>query len=180
MKTSKPLLFFVFLSISSLSVQAHLIGGEGFSSGFLHPLLGLDHLLAMIAVGVLSAKIGGRAVFALPAMFVFSMAIGGTLAILGRSLPGVETAITLSAFFFAMLALFKPPLKSAIFFVALFALFHGHAHGEEMPAIAQPVLYILGFVVSTTALHFIGASIANTTKTITPWFLRLANVQITK
>mgnify|MGYP001584419800 CR=1 FL=1 len=167
MKTSfKPLAFFVFLSVFPLTVQAHLVGGNGFTSGLFHPLLGLDHLLAILAVGIISAKIGGRAAFIIPTAFVSVMAIGGILAIAGIGLPAVETGIALSVLFFGVLiALSKSPsLKTAIAFVALFALFHGHAHGEEMPVIASPVLYAIGFIASTAILHFSGALIGHYAK----------------
>ena len=167
MKASfKQLALFVFLSIFPLTVQAHLIGGTGFSSGLFHPLLGLDHLLAMLAAGIISTKIGGRAVIIVPTAFVSFMTLGGILAIAGIAFPAVETGIALSVLFFgAMIALSKSPsLKLAIVFVALFALFHGHAHGEEMPAIASPVLYALGFVASTAILHFSGALIGQYAK----------------
>lgn len=162
----KPLFFFAFILAVPLTVQAHLIGGAGLSSGLAHPLLGLDHLLAMLAVGVISAKIGGRAIIIVPTAFVSFMTLGGILAIAGIAFPAVETGIALSVLFFgAIIALSKSPsLKLAIVFVALFALFHGHAHGEEMPAIASPILYALGFVTSTAILHFSGALIGHYAK----------------
>ncbi|MBI4044860.1 MAG: HupE/UreJ family protein [Candidatus Diapherotrites archaeon] len=163
---SKPLLFFASILAVPITVHAHLIGGAGLSSGLAHPLLGLDHLLAMLAVGVISAKIGGRAIIIVPTAFVSFMTIGGMLAIAGIAFPAVETGIALSVLFFgAMIALSKSPsLKLAIVLVALFALFHGHAHGEEMPVIASPALYALGFVASTAILHFSGALLGHYAK----------------
>jgi urease accessory protein len=158
--TTKSLVaFFVLFALLPLSVNAHLIGGNGISSGISHPFIGLDHLLAMIAVGIMAVRAGGKAVFGLPMTFVSFMALGGAIAVLGFPLPGVEAWIAISLLVFGiMVALTKKlPMNLAFACVAIFALFHGHAHGEEIPAIASPALYALGFVISTTMLHLTGA-----------------------
>lgn len=145
---------------------AHTLeGGSSAITGFLHPLLGLDHLLAMVTVGLLSAQIGGRAIWLVPATFVGTMAIGGVLGYIGIPLPIVEIGITGSVVILglALLANQKVPVWVAMIFVAIFALFHGHAHGAELPAVEGDVLYVLayvlGFMTATAGLHIIGALI---------------------
>lgn len=151
-------------SIILLSVPAHeLEGGSSAIAGFLHPLLGLDHLLAMVTVGLLSAQIGGRAIWLVPVTFVVTMAFGGILGYFGLPLPLVELGITGSVIILglALLANQKIPLWIAMVFVAIFAMFHGHAHGAELPAVEGDTLYILayvlGFMTATAGLHVIGA-----------------------
>ncbi len=165
-KLSKIAVLFALFFMLPFGVNAHLIGGTGFSSGLFHPLFGLDHLLAMFAVGVIAVRSGGKAVFLLPLAFVSFMVFGGLLAVLGFSLPGVGTAVALSVLVFGVLVSFSQKLPFGISFacIALFALFHGHAHGEEMPLIASPLLYTAGFIVSTSFLHFAGAISANYAK----------------
>lgn len=147
-----------------LSVMAHeLEGGSSAIAGFLHPLLGLDHLLAMVTVGLLSAQIGGRAIWLVPATFVGTMAVGGLLGYAGLPLPLVEIGITGSVVILglALVANQKIPLWIAMVFVAFFAFFHGHAHGAELPAVEGDALYllayVLGFMTATAGLHVIGA-----------------------
>ena len=133
--------------------------------GFLHPLLGLDHLLAMLTVGLLSAQLGGRAIWTVPAAFVTVMALGGVLGVLGVPLPAVEYGIALSVIVLglALLAKRRIPEVIAMIFVGLFALFHGHAHGAELPAVAVDapniIAYIIGFLTATIGLHVVGALI---------------------
>lgn len=135
----------------------------GALSGFLHPLLGLDHLLAMVGVGMLSAQIGGRAIWYVPATFVAVMAAGGLLGIVGLELPFVEYGITGSvlALGAAILAKRSVPVWLAMIFVGIFALFHGHAHGTELPSAAETagyvVAYVSGFLMATAGLHLVGA-----------------------
>ena len=135
----------------------------GIYAGLLHPILGIDHLLAMVSVGLLSAQMGGRAIWTVPATFVTVMAIGGVLGILGVPLPFVEYAIALSvvALGIALVIPKKLPVWLTMVFVGLFALFHGHAHGAELPALSETILdviaYIFGFLVATAGLHLIGA-----------------------
>jgi urease accessory protein len=143
----------------------HSYGGGGILSGFLHPLLGLDHLLAMLAVGILSAQIGGRALWTVPATFVGVMAIGAFSGIFGIALPFVEYGITLSVLVLGIAILFgnRIPEWAALIAVAFFALFHGNAHGTEIPEITNTVglliAYILGFLIATAGLHVVGALI---------------------
>lgn len=146
-------------------VFLHAYGGGGIISGFLHPLLGLDHLLAMLAVGLLSAEIGGRAIWTVPAAFVGTMAIGSLLGIAGLPLPLVEYGITGSVIILgaAIIAGNRLSELAGILIVAVFALFHGHAHGAELPALTDTIglmiAYIAGFLIATAGLHVVGALI---------------------
>jgi urease accessory protein len=116
---------------------AHSGGGEalGFATGLGHPVSGLDHVLAMIAVGLWGAQLGAPAVWLLPVTFPMVMAVGGLLGLLGVRLPGIEIGIAVSAIAleFAVFREARPPLWVAAFIVAFFAIFHGHAHGSELP-----------------------------------------------
>jgi urease accessory protein len=144
--------------------EAHLIGehGAGFQAGLLHPLSGLDHLLAMIAVGIWAAQLGGRALWAVPGAFVGCMVAGGALAVAGISMPLVEPGILGSVLLFGLLIATsaRVPTVVGMALVGLFALFHGHAHGTELPQAANPATYALGFVMATAALHAIGLGLA--------------------
>ncbi len=154
---SKVLVYLLaLLSIPSL-VHAHLIGGSGALSGLTHPLLGLDHVLEMIAVGIISVRFAQK-FWVVPATFVTCMVIGGLIAMTGVVIPFVEIGIAISVVVLGVLIAFhkKSSLGLALVLVALFAVFHGHAHGQEMPLIANPAWYAAGFVLSTTALHIFG------------------------
>lgn len=133
----------------------------GFIGGFAHPLFGLDHVVAMVAVGLWGAFLGPPAIWLLPIVFPLVMAFGGVIGILGVPLPGVETAIALSAIVLGtMVALAaRPPLWVAALIVGAFAIFHGHAHGAELPPGADVVAYSVGFVVATGMLHLTGIAI---------------------
>ena len=135
--------------------------GNGLVDGLLHPLFGMDHLLAMIAVGLLSAQIGGRALWAIPCAFVGSMILGGVLGLTGMPLPGVEYGIALSILLLglALAVNRKQPLAVPLTAAAIFGFFHGHAHGTEIPTLATPVIYAGGFVATTIALHVTGVLI---------------------
>lgn len=143
--------------------MAHVLGGEaaGFWSGLSHPVSGLDHVLAMIAVGLWGAQLGAPAVWVLPVTFPMVMAFGGMLGLLGVSLPGVEIGIALSAVVLGFMVFreVRPPLWVAAVVVGLFAIFHGHAHGTELPAGQSGLLYSMGFVISTGLLHATGIAI---------------------
>jgi urease accessory protein len=156
------LLAIVALALAS-PAQAHIIGagGAGWAQGFSHPFSGLDHILAMVAVGVWAAQTGRPALWVLPAAFPLAMAVGGLLGVAGVPVPGIEAGIAASVLGLGLLIAFqaKPPLALSIALVALFALFHGHAHGTELPRAASPVLYGLGFVAATAILHLIGLGI---------------------
>ena len=153
---------FMLLMLLSLAgvALAHEGGGHvgGFSSGFMHPLLGWDHVLAMVAVGLWGAFLGGSALWMLPIVFPCVMAIGGVLGIAGVDLPAVETGIALSAVILGsmVLAAARPPLWLAAVIVGVFAIFHGHAHGTELPEAVSPLAYSLGFVLATGLLHLCG------------------------
>ena len=136
---------------------------SGAIEGFLHPLLGIDHLLAMVTVGLLSAQLGGIAIWLVPLTFVSVMAVGGLAGILGVPLPLVEYGIALSVVVLglALLARRRIPEAVAMLFVGLFALFHGHAHGAEIPNASGGATviaaYIIGFLTATAGLHVVGA-----------------------
>jgi len=136
--------------------HSHGYGG-GFASGFLHPLLGWDHVAAMVAVGLWGGVLGRPAIWLLPIVFPLAMAVAAALGVIGVSLPFVEAGIAASAVVIGMIVLFaRPPLWVAAVVVGLFALFHGHAHGTELPDTANPFAYALGFVLSTGLLHAAG------------------------
>ena len=133
----------------------------GFASGFAHPFGGFDHLLAMVSVGLWGAFLGRPLIIALPVIFPAVMAIGGALGIAGVPLPPVEIGIALSVLVLgAMIAgAVRAPVWLACAIVALFAIFHGYAHGKELPSAADPIGYSLGFVLATGLLHVAGIGI---------------------
>lgn len=139
---------------------AHPGHGEaiGFVSGFMHPVGGLDHVLAMVAVGVFAFVLGGRALFLVPAAFVGMMVVGFLLGVGHVDLPFVELGIALSSVVIGAAAAWgKPmPVAAAMALVGTFAIFHGHAHGTEMPATAQGVEFAAGFIAATALLHLAG------------------------
>ena len=130
----------------------------GFVDGFEHPVGGLDHVLAMVLVGILAWQLGGRALYAVPASFVLLMAVGGGLGIAGIEVPFVETGIALSIVVFgaAVASGIRAPVAAVAALVGLFAIFHGYAHGAEMPADAGGLGYALGFMLATALLHAAG------------------------
>jgi urease accessory protein len=132
----------------------------GFGGGFAHPLFGPDHVAAMVAVGLWGAFLGPPAIWLLPIVFPLVMAVGGVLGILGIPLPGVEVGIALSAIVLGLMVALaaQPPLAIAAVLVGAFAIFHGHAHGAELPAGANVVAFSVGFVVATGLLHLAGIS----------------------
>lgn len=141
---------------------AHVGVGEthGFVHGFGHPVGGIDHILAMVAVGIFAANLGGRALWALPLTFMSFMLFGGAIGILGLSLPFVEVGIALSIVVLGVAVAVKWdwPAAAAMTMVGLFAIFHGHAHGAEMPLGASGVASALGFVTATGLLHLAGVA----------------------
>lgn len=142
--------------------SAHEIhSGGGFMSGFNHPVLGFDHLLAMLSVGMLSTQLGGRAIWTVPLAFVTFMLVGGLLGLYAIAVPFVEIGIALSVLLLGLAIAFdrQLPLLFAMAFVGVFAIFHGHAHGTEMPALASPMLYALGFLCGTAVIHLGGVMI---------------------
>lgn len=142
---------------------AHTGTGQtiGFAHGFTHPVSGLDHVLAMILVGVLAWQLGGRALWLVPTTFVSVMAIGGALGMMGISVPFVEAGIAFSVIVLgAVVALgIRAPAAIAAGVVGLFAIFHGHAHGSEMPAAAGGIAYAAGFMLATATLHIAGIAL---------------------
>ena len=135
---------------------------HGFAAGFLHPLMGLDHMLAMLGVGVWAAQLGKRATWLVPAAFVAVMIAGAGLALSGIAMPMVEFGIAGSVLVIGALIAFgtRMPVGLAMSLVGLFALFHGHAHGTELPGFAHPAAYGAGFVTATALLHAGGLGIA--------------------
>jgi urease accessory protein len=132
--------------------------GGGFAGGLSHPLFGPDHVLAMVAVGLWGAFLGPPAIFVLPVIFPLVMALGGVLGILGVPLPGVEFGIAVSAVILGMMVALaaRPPLWVAAVVVGAFAIFHGHAHGAELPPGADALAFSAGFVIATGCLHLAG------------------------
>jgi urease accessory protein len=155
----------VTLSLAALASRAlaHVESGQaaGFVAGFAHPISGLDHVLAMVAVGLWGAQLGMPAIWILPVTFPIVMALGGVLGLLGVPLPGVEIGIAASAILLgaAVMTERRPPLYVAAALVGFFAVFHGHAHGTELPLGQSALLYSLGFVIATGCLHAIGIAI---------------------
>ena len=154
---------FMIVVLWPLSVWAHVGSGEagGFITGIQHPVSGLDHVIAMIAVGLWGAQLGPPAVWILPVVFPMMMAMGGTLGLMGFPVPGVEVGIAISAIVLGFMVLSEAKLKIqlAMVIVAFFAIFHGHAHGTELPAGQSGLLYSIGFVAATGCLHGAGIGI---------------------
>jgi urease accessory protein len=146
-----------------LTALAHVEGGVagGFLSGFSHPISGLDHVLAMVAVGLWGAQLGAPAIWLLPVAFPIMMAFGGLLGLSGVELPAVELGIALSAVMLGALILgaVRLPLAAALLVVGFFAVFHGHAHGTEMTPGQSAILYSIGFVIATGLMHGLGIGI---------------------
>ena len=167
----RPLASLALLAAFALAAplaQAHEGAGlaGGFMSGFAHPLLGWDHVVAMLAVGLWGAFLGAPALWLLPVVFPLVMAGGGALGVLGVPLPAVEVGIAVSAIALGgvVAGALRPPLWVAALLVALFAIFHGHAHGTELPQAASPLAYSLGFVVATGLLHLTGIALGLLTR----------------
>jgi urease accessory protein len=139
---------------------AHVEQGRtaGLLAGLQHPVSGLDHVLAMVSVGLWGAQLGAPAAWLLPVTFPMVMALGGMLGLMGLPLPGVEIGIAASGILLglAVLAEWRPPLAVAAGLVGFFAIFHGHAHATELPAGASGLTYSLGFVAATGTLHALG------------------------
>jgi urease accessory protein len=154
------------LAITFLSgghAAAHILSdpGAGFSSGFEHPLFGLDHLLAMLAVGIWGAQMGGRRIWSLPVTFPLIMALGGIAGMAGLVLPAVEVGVAISVLALGLSIAFawRPPEYVALLLIAVFAVCHGYAHGVELPNAADPASYAVGFVVATGMIHVVGIGI---------------------
>ena len=160
---------FLFISILSIikPLYAHTFTGmNGFYDGLSHPVLGLDHFFAMVCVGVVSSQIGGKAIWTVPSLFVLFMIIGGAaglfIEIFAITLSGIiEYGIILSVIFLGLSVAIEKKLPTNIIMIAVafFGLFHGLAHGIEMPWAVNPILFALGFSSGTAALHLFGVGI---------------------
>ncbi|MEO1576337.1 MAG: HupE/UreJ family protein [Pseudomonadota bacterium] len=147
----------LFATIPALAHTQTGVAG-GLLSGLLHPVIGVDHLVAMVAVGLWGAILGAPAIWVLPVTFPIVMALGALAGVAGLPLPGVELAIAASALALgvAVVTRSRPPLWLAAVIVGLFAVFHGHAHGAEIPEATNPLAYGVGFVLATGLLHLLG------------------------
>lgn len=152
---------FAALSITATAALAHPGHGGGLAGGLAHPFTGLDHMLAMVAVGLWASQLGKRAMIVLPLLFPAVMAIGAMMGANGVALPWVEAGIVASVVVLgAVVALgLQPSLAVSAVLVGVFALFHGHAHGTELPAAGSALMYGAGFVAATLVLHAIGMGI---------------------
>lgn len=135
---------------------------SGFASGFSHPMLGVDHVIAMLAVGLWAARLGGASVWALPLVFPAVMAFGAALGLMGVALPAVEAGIALSGVVLGLIiaTALRAPVSVAVLIVGGFAVFHGHAHGTELPSDVGIWSYAVGFLIGTGLLHIAGIGLA--------------------
>jgi urease accessory protein len=160
MKTFLLRAFLLSAAFLPSAVLAHTGAGaaHGFEHGFRHPLGGVDHLLAMIAVGIFAARLGGRALVVLPLSFIVLMAVGGAIGFAEIRVPYVEVGIALSVVALGLFVAFRArmPLVAAAVIVGAFAVFHGHAHGAELPDGESPFPYAAGFLAATALLHAAG------------------------
>lgn len=155
----------IFLMIAG-EANAHILqqNASGFGSGFKHPLLGPDHLLAMFAVGLWGAQMGGRQVWTLPVTFPLIMVVGGVLGLFDVPLPSVELGIALSVLALGLAIAFawRPAEWISLLVISIFAIFHGYAHGAELPRAADPADFAIGFVISTGLIHILGIGVGLT------------------
>ena len=156
-------LFLLCLAWPALAHEGAVLRYGSFMAGITHPVLGVDHFLAMVSVGVVSAQIGGRAIWTVPATFVSVMALGGLLGMQDVGLGAIEFGIAFSVLVLgsAIAADKRLPVAVAMVAVAVFAVFHGYAHGGEMPQVAEPVRYAAGFLTGTAMLHVTGLVIGD-------------------
>ncbi|MEO1255545.1 MAG: HupE/UreJ family protein [Bacteroidota bacterium] len=155
--------YWLFFPTSVFAHDNTVTGAGAFISGLTHPVLGFDHLLAMLSVGILSAQIGGRAVWLVPLTFVGVMVVGGGIGLTVDGFPFTEIGIALSVVILgvAIASDTSTSMRIALIAVSLFALFHGYAHGVEIPHTDQPDLYIFGFMAGTTLIHIAGLVIGD-------------------
>jgi urease accessory protein len=156
----RDIVFFCLMMAPAVAL-AHVGQGDlsgGFVSGVLHPIMGPDHVVAMVAVGLWGAQLGAPAIWVLPVTFPLVMAFGGVLGALGIPVPAIEIGIAVSAIVLGAMVAFsaRPPLWVAMLLVGVFAVFHGYAHGAELPESANAITYSIGFVVATGTLHALG------------------------
>jgi urease accessory protein len=158
----------VLFIVAASQVAAHTGEGinTGFASGFWHPIYGWDHVVAMVAVGLWGAFLGAPAIWILPVVFPLVMALGGALGVAGVPIPMIETGIALSGVVLGLLIAFavKAPIWVAAVIVGIFAIFHGHAHGTELPEAFNPYGYAVGFVIGTGLLHLVGIGLGVLTR----------------
>jgi urease accessory protein len=181
-RISRTALSILILGLGSGIAEAHtgISDTIGFSHGFGHPFSGLDHILAMVAVGLFAARLGGQSFWLVPAAFVAMMAVGGTLGISVFDVPFVELGIAASVIVLGLAVALQLnlPTIAAMALVGFFAVFHGHAHGSEMPSAASGLTYALGFMLATAMLHAVGIGIGLGTgrfnKTTSAGFARVA------
>ena len=187
MRMSSGILGVTLAAVAALAPEfamAHTGHGEmsGFLHGALHPLGGVDHLLAMITIGLLAASLGGRALWALPLSFVSAMLAGGLVAMNGVPIPFVELGIAPSVVVFGLVtaSAWRGPVAAAMALAAAFALLHGYAHGAEMPAGASGASYAAGFVLATALLHGGGIALGLSAKTVSsgPNLIRMAGLLV--
>ena len=162
--TRRQLALLCLLLLWSPGASAHILEGDVaavFISGFEHPISGLDHIVAMVSVGLWGAQLGAPAIWLLPVTFPMVMAFGGMLGLMGVPLPYTEIGIAVSAIGLGAVvaAEARPPLWVAAVMVGFFAIFHGHSHGTEIPPDENGVLYSVGFVIATGLLHLAGIGI---------------------
>lgn len=179
--TFSPIFMVLVFGMLSPLAEAHTFGahGAGWIDGFAHPFLGLDHLLAMIAVGVWAAQLGRRATWLAPLAFVSVMAGGALLGSRGVGLPLLEPIIASSVLVLSLLVVFtvRLPILASVGLVGLFGFFHGFAHGFELPDTASPMLYFLGFLMATALLHACGLGFGLSSRGIN-WATRLGGSMI--
>ena len=160
---SRESFFFLLFCLAATPALAHEQAGQaaGFVTGLLHPVSGLDHVLAMISVGLWGAQLGAPAVWLLPVVFPMVMAFGGFLGLVGVPVPGTEVGIALSAILLGVMVALeaRPPVWVAAALVGFFGIFHGYAHGTELPPGENALLYSVGFVIATGCLHGVGIGI---------------------
>lgn len=174
-RTFIRLLFLLLISGTAVAHEGSSLPYGSFIAGLAHPVLGVDHFLAMVSVGIVSAQIGGRAIWTVPGTFVLVMAVGGALGIFDVGLTAIEVGIAFSVLVLglAIAADRRIPVAVAMVAVGIFAIFHGYAHGAEMPKVAQPVRYALGFMTGTAVLHILGVLIGDIARHYSPGRLLL-------
>jgi urease accessory protein len=182
-RTARHILVTTALFASAGNAMAHAGTGlaGGFGAGFAHPFGGMDHLLAMVSVGLWGAFLGEPLVYRLPVVFPGLMVVGAMLGMIGVALPPVEWGIALSVFALGgcIAAAWRPPVWIAIAVVAVFGFFHGYAHGKELPSAAAPAGYAAGFVLATGSLHILGIGLGLATRWRRGvWFVRFAGAVI--
>ncbi|CDX24914.1 Protein HupE [Mesorhizobium plurifarium] len=149
-----------FMALTTKAAEAHVGVGDtsGFADGFWHPINGLDHILAMVLVGFYAAQLGGAAIWLVPSSFVCLMAFGGALGVAGIQIPFAELGVSLSVVILGAAVAFGVRVGPAVAvaLIGFFAVFHGHAHGMEMPETVAGLAYGAGFVMATALLHALG------------------------